>query len=151
MITMPKAPLFLNKKTVSMMSILKRIPLEEISIATRTIWHDKAIANKIAQDTDELISQAYKRKFAFFNGKSSKCIVGGLFYIMGYRYDSIKKQRELADKLDTTDVTIRASYKQWLETFPDLFEDVIEKLAQNEALRYYILVNLKPNTPLPQK
>lgn len=142
-ITTLKSFLLLSKITVKKMSILKRIPFEEVSIAAHRIWLNRIISDKIAQEADQIISQAYKRKFIFFNGKSSKCIVGGLFYILGFRYDAVKKQRELADKLGTTDVTIRASYKLWLETYPDLFEDVIEKLAQNEGLRYYILVDLK--------
>lgn len=133
------------------MSILKRIPFAEVSVAARTIWDDKTIATRVASETDGLISQAYKRNFTFFNGKSSKCIVGGLFYIMGFRYNSIKKQRELADKMGTTDVTIRASYKQWLETFPDLFPDVIEKLAHTPAFRYYVLVDLKQNAHSAQR
>jgi hypothetical protein len=132
------------------MSILKRITFEEVLAAARTIWADKTIANKIASATDKTISQTYKRKFTFFNGKSSKCLVGGLFYVMGFRYSSFKKQRELADKLGTTDVTIRASYKQWLETFPDLFPDVIEKLAQTPASGYYVRVDLKLNAHLVQ-
>ncbi|MCW4009389.1 MAG: hypothetical protein NWF05_02055 [Candidatus Bathyarchaeota archaeon] len=125
------------------MSILRRIPLKEISVAASTVWSDKATASKVALDADEIISRTYKRKFAFFTGKSSKCLVSGLFYILGFRYDAVVKQRALADKMGTSDVTIRASYKQWLETFPDLFLDVLGKLAQNAAFRCYVLSELK--------
>ncbi len=125
------------------MSILKRIPIEEVTAIARLVWPNKEVADTVALEADEIISRTYKRKFVFFNGKSSKCLVGGLFYLLGFRYDAVVRQRELADKLGTSDVTIRASYKQWLETFPDVFVDIIGKMAQNDAFRYYVLVELK--------
>lgn len=94
-------------------------------------------------DALEIIAKAHKRKFAFFNGKTSRGLVGGLFYLLGHKYDVVKNQKELADRLGTTDVTIRASYRNWLEAFPDLFLDVIGKLAQDQNLRYYVLTDLK--------
>ncbi len=68
---------------------------------------------------------------------------------MSYRYDSVKKQRELADRLGTSDVSIRTNYRQWLEEFPDLFLDVIGKFATDGSLRYYVLLNLKPRIAQP--
>jgi hypothetical protein len=56
----------------------------------------------------------------------------------------VKRQRELAWRLGTSDVTIRTSYRQWLQEFPDLFSDVIAKFAQDKELRYFVLLNLKP-------
>jgi len=129
-----------------LMSALNRIPYEEVLAAAHTLWSNEAVANKVAVETVEIINRTYKRKFAFFNGKSSKCIVGGLFYILGYRYNAVKKQRELADHLGTSDVTIRASYRQWLEVFPDLFLDVIGKFAEDNTLRYFVLLNHKQGT-----
>ena len=58
--------------------------------------------------------------------------MGGLFYLLGFRYDDSKKQREIAVTLQITDVSIRSSYKRWLKEFPDLFQDVIGKLADQE-------------------
>lgn len=125
------------------MSLLNRIPLDEISVAAHDVWLDKLIADKITVETVQIINQTYTRKFVFFSGKSSKCLVGGLFYLLGYRYDAIKKQKELADELCTSEVSIRMSYRKWLETFPDLFLDVIGKLGVNSALRTFVLLDLK--------
>ena len=124
------------------MSVLRRIPLENISAASYNIWSNKEIADKIALEAFEIISCTCRRRFAFFNGKSSKCLVGGLFYLLGYRYNDVKLQRELAERLTTTDVSIRASYRQWLEAFPDLFLDVIAKLAADDKLKFFVLLNL---------
>jgi transcription initiation factor TFIIIB Brf1 subunit/transcription initiation factor TFIIB len=126
-----------------MLGILNRISSDEVYIAARTVWFNKQISNRIADNTLEIIAKTSKRKFSFFNGKTSRGLVGGLFYLLGYRYDVVKNQKELADRLGTTDVTIRASYRSWLETFPDLFSDVISKLAQDQNLRYYVLTDLK--------
>lgn len=127
------------------MSSLRRIPPDEVSAAAHTIWSDESIADAISSETVQLINQTYTRKFAFFNGKSSKYLVGGLFYLLGYRHDAIKKQRELADQFGTTDVTIRASYRKWLQTFPDLFLDVIAKFAADRDLRCFVLLELNPS------
>ena len=86
--------------------MLRRIPPAEISVAARAVWLNKSIADAIALETIKIMNQTYIRKFAFFNGKSAKSIVGGLFYILGFRHDAIKKQNELADQLGTTDISI---------------------------------------------
>jgi transcription initiation factor TFIIIB Brf1 subunit/transcription initiation factor TFIIB len=123
--------------------IFRRISTQEIFAASHTVWSDKT-ADKIAQNAIEIIDYAHQKRFAFFNGKTSKGIVGGLFYLLSYRYDVVKRQRELAWRLGTSDVTIRTSYRQWLQEFPDLFSDVIAKFAQDKELRYFVLLNLKP-------
>jgi len=117
--------------------------VDEVSVAAHAVWFDKSIADKITWETVRIINQTYTRKFSFFSGKSSKCLVGGLFYLLGYRYDAIKKQNELADTLGTSDVSVRVSYRKWLETFPDLFLDVIGKFGTNSVLRTFVLLDLK--------
>jgi len=124
------------------MSILQRISTEEVLSVARIVWLDKKIADKVAKETSQIINQTYRRKFAFFNGKSFRNIIGGLFYILGYRHNSIKNQKELAGLLGTTEMTIRASYHKWLQAFPDLFCDVIGKFAKDKNLRYFVLLEL---------
>jgi transcription initiation factor TFIIIB Brf1 subunit/transcription initiation factor TFIIB len=125
------------------MGILNRISPEEVMAAAKTVWHNQLIANAISQETVDIITKTHKRKFSFFTGKTSRGLVGGLFYLLGYKYDAAKNQKELADRLGTSDVTIRSSYRNWLEEFPDLFQDVIGKLAQDQNLRWYVLVDLR--------
>ena len=125
------------------LSLLRRIASNEIAIAAHAIWLDKSIADRIAVDTVQSINQTYCRKIAFFGGKSSKCLVGGFFYLLGYRHNAIKKQSEIADQLHSSDVSIRVAYRKWIETFPDLFLDVITKFTANIALQPYVLIDLK--------
>jgi transcription initiation factor TFIIIB Brf1 subunit/transcription initiation factor TFIIB len=105
-------------------SLLK---VQEIMFAAHLLWQNKKTAKKIATDAVKIINQVCKRKFSFCNGKNLRCIVGGLFYLLGFKYDDPKKQREIAVALKITDVSIRASYRRWLKEFPDLFQGVIAK------------------------
>jgi len=140
MITPPNQTRALGSR--SSMSVLQRISTEEVLAIANKVWADRKIACAVALETSQIINQTYKRKFAFFNGKSSKNIIGGLFYILGCRHDSMKKQKELAYLIGTTEITIRASYHKWLQTFPDLFCDVIGKFALDKKLRYFVLLEL---------
>ena len=123
-------------------SLLK---VQEITAAAHLLWPNKKTARKITTDAVEIINQACKKKFSFCNGKSLRCIVGGLFYLLGFRYDDPKKQREIAVALQITDVSIRSSYKRWLKEFPDLFQDVIAKLADQE-LRHHCYHSRRPQS-----
>jgi len=127
------------------MNALNRIAISEVSDAAQAIWPQKNVSETIASETVKILNQTYKRKFSFFNGKSYRFLVGGLFYLLGYRHDAVRRQRELANILGTSDVTIRKAYRSWLETFPDLFLDVISKMAADKELRYYVLLDLTPN------
>ncbi len=122
---------------------MERISLEELYAAAKLVWRDSAISHKIAADAHKILSQAEKRKVTFYSGRRARGLVGGLFYLLGFRYNATKKQNELADVLGTSDVTIRVSYRKWLFEFSDLFGDVIEKMAQDESLKYFVLIDLK--------
>jgi hypothetical protein len=115
---------FIPEKDRITHSLLK---VQEIMDAAYLLWPTRNIATKITTDTVKIINQVNKKKFSFCNGKSSKCIVGGLFYLLSFRYDDPKKQREIAVALQTTEVSIRSFYKKWLSEFPELFQDVTTK------------------------
>jgi hypothetical protein len=143
MITLPTAELQYTRMKEYEMSVLNRIPKEEIIVASRILWANRTVADQIAHDSVQIINQTYKRKFSFYNGRKIKWVMSGLFYLLGYRYGLVKKQCELADKLGTSDTTVRDSYRLWLKTFPDLFVDVIGKMATDQNLKYYVLVDFR--------
>lgn len=115
----------------TLLSILKRISFEEILNAAETVWVNRTTAKKVAQAAFEIITKTSKNKVTFFNGRSSKSILGGLFYLLGFRYSNVKTQKKIAAQLGTTDVTVRVTYRKWLEEFPDLFPDAIGKLSES--------------------
>lgn len=118
-----------------MIKITKDVNDNDILVAARNIWADDKTAGKVAVEANRLIKIAYNRKSSFFNRRSSKFIAGGLFYLLGYRFDSKKNQRQIADKLGTTDNTVRSSYNRWIETFPDMFADVIVRFSPRKDLK----------------
>ena len=106
-----------------MTSILNRVSREETTLAARTIWVNQEKAD-IAANAIETLVKASAVNLGFLNGKSSRTILGGLFYILGHRFKAVKTQKEIADLLGTSDVSIRESYRSWLNEFPFLFTDV---------------------------
>jgi transcription initiation factor TFIIIB Brf1 subunit/transcription initiation factor TFIIB len=65
---------------------------------------------------------------------SEKGLLCGIFYILNLKNKAQKTQRGIALSLNTTDVTLRASYRKWLKEFSDLFSDVPAKLAEDEKI-----------------
>jgi hypothetical protein len=125
------------------LSMVDCISFDELSAAAQLVWSDKRVAGQIALGSYSILNSVRKRRITFYSGRRAKGLVGGLFYLLGFRFDAVKKQNELADVLGITDVTIRLSYRRWLIEFPDLFVDVIGKLAQDESLKYFVLIDLK--------
>jgi transcription initiation factor TFIIIB Brf1 subunit/transcription initiation factor TFIIB len=74
---------------------------------------------RIASEALNVINETCQRDPTPFSRKSEKGIVGGLFYLLGYRCGSIKTQREIARSLNTTEITIGASCRAWLKPFQD--------------------------------
>ncbi len=133
----------MQKGTVCFTLNTFRISTEEVTAAAKTLWLNQTVADAIAKDSIDIVEKTHKQKVSFFAGKTSRGLVGGLFYLLGYKYDSAKNQKELADHLGTSDVTIRTSYRNWLEEFPDFFQDVVGKLALDQNLRWYVLVDYR--------
>ncbi len=119
-----------------------RLPIQvsdrRIIKAAFAVWHDRKAAIKIGREALAIIVEAHDRKPGFFYGKSSKRIISGLFFLLGYKYDAIIGELELANQLGTTEVTLRKSYRNWLDSFPDLFKSAIFKLKLNPYIRKYI-------------
>jgi transcription initiation factor TFIIIB Brf1 subunit/transcription initiation factor TFIIB len=122
---------------------MERISFDNLLDTAQIIWSNKTTVHKVAADSYSILTKVQGRKITFYSGRRAKALVGGLFYLLGFRYNDVKKQNELAYKLGTTDVTIRKSYREWLISFPDLFADIIGKLAQHESLRYFVLLELQ--------
>jgi hypothetical protein len=113
--------------------ILRRIGQESILSFAQEIWSDEHSATaKIALRAVNVICEAYQRDPAFFSGKSAKGILGGLFYLLGHRFRKNKTQKEIAESLNATEMTIRASYREWLREFPGMFLDVNEQTRRRE-------------------
>jgi transcription initiation factor TFIIIB Brf1 subunit/transcription initiation factor TFIIB len=96
--------------------------------AARAVWVNQEFADDIASNALQILAQASRANLRLFNGKSPKCALGGLFYILGPMFYAPKTQREIADFLCTTEVSVRKSYHDWLSEFPQFFTDTTVKM-----------------------
>ena len=117
-------------------NIFYRIHSEKITSAARIVWINQKIADDIAQSALQILAKASKQNLRFFCGKSPKCILGGLFYILGFKFNSKITQREIADLLCTTEDSIRKSYKKWLIEFPQFFTDITALKIPKDTTTY---------------
>ena len=117
----------------SLTSIFYRIHCERITSAARVVWANQEIADYIASNALEILARASRQNLRFFCGKQPKSILGGLFYVLGFRFRAVKTQKEIADFLCTTEISIRKSYKSWLEGFPQYFTDVNDKIKEHNS------------------
>ncbi len=108
-----------------MVSILTRVLPDEILSAAKTVWTEEEVAKKVAMQSIQILNQASRINLKFFSGKAPKCFLGGLFYLLGIELCVKATQKELADMLCTTEVSIRKSYKLWLSEFPNFFHNHI--------------------------
>lgn len=116
-----------------------RLTARAISNSAKSLWRNQPeVARKIALQTENIILQIQK-KGEFLAGRTMKGVLGGLFYLLGFRYDNMKTQKEIAASLKTNEVTIRLSYRRWLCRFPDLFTDVVEKMKECSFLHDFSL------------
>jgi hypothetical protein len=118
---------------------LERLSSAQVLSYASVIWRDKqSMAKLIATETSHIIQIVSKRRPTFFSGKSEKGLLCGIFYLLSLKNKALKTQREIARSLNTTDVTLRASYRKWLKGFPDLFSDLRTFLAEDEKIGLFV-------------
>ncbi|MCW3999487.1 MAG: hypothetical protein NWE93_04555 [Candidatus Bathyarchaeota archaeon] len=109
-------------------SLLRNLSVTDSLAAAYLICGDTQGAIEIIVQSVATIRKAHRANALFFNGKATRSIIGGLLYLVCFRcYRSIN-QKTIADVLNTSDTSIRRSYREWLRVFPDLFADVQEKI-----------------------
>jgi len=114
-----------------------RIPSALVLEYAQNLWGhiDSRLAKRIGGEACRIIRRAYHEKPWFFCGKRKKHILSGLFYLLGWKYDmwsrDIRKTMfEIAYTLETTEITIRKSYRNWLHHFPWLYDLVGTRLKE---------------------
>ncbi len=113
--------------------ILHRIEEEDIlSFARKTWQNQRSVAMKMASKAVDVINETYQANPTFFSGKSMRGIIGGLFYVLGHRYGNARTQKEIAQSLNITEMTIRASCRNWIKPFQSFLKR--EKRKQQGAI-----------------
>jgi hypothetical protein len=91
--------------------------------ANKTWKGQRQVAESMASKAIRLVFEAYEKNPPFFGSKSRKWILGGLFYLLGQRNGVAKTQKQIAQSLKTNEMTIRASYREWLAQFPKFWSE----------------------------
>jgi hypothetical protein len=102
-----------------------RLSSKKVSSYAYEVWQDRSTAELMASEASLIIKTVRKRRCVFFSGKSEKGLLAGVFYLLGRKNKAMKTQREIARSLNTNDVTVRSSYREWLDAFPYLFDQNI--------------------------
>jgi transcription initiation factor TFIIIB Brf1 subunit/transcription initiation factor TFIIB len=92
--------------------------------AAKAVWVNQEVADDIASNALQILAKTSRQNLRFFCGKPPKCILGGLFYILGFRFKVVKTQSEIAYFLCTTEDSVRKSYNSWFREFPEQFTDL---------------------------
>jgi transcription initiation factor TFIIIB Brf1 subunit/transcription initiation factor TFIIB len=108
----------LNEQT---RSNAKRLSSQKVLLYASKLWRDQSIAELIAAEASDIIRTVYQRQRIFFSGKSEKRVLAGIFYLLGIKNKAKKTQKQIALSLNTNDVTVRNSYRDWLDNFPEFF------------------------------
>ncbi len=105
--------------------------MQVLSFACKVWRGQPGAAEAIADEATRIIQIGIERKPIFFSGKSAKGIAAGLFYSLGFVRGCTKTQAEIAKSLETTEMTVRASSRDWLTNFLDLFPTESRKYLSN--------------------
>ena len=106
-----------------------RITPAQVLRAAHKIWKDRKWARAIGEVAAETIRKCYERDKVFLCGRSLKGTLGGLFYILGRESDQIVSQEHIASALGSSGVTVRESYRRWLQRFPEWFPVMVKECA----------------------
>jgi transcription initiation factor TFIIIB Brf1 subunit/transcription initiation factor TFIIB len=105
---------------------LRRLTLIDVLNYASRIWKgQELVAKTIASETVKIIREAHEKQPSFFWDKSRKWLLGGLFYLIGKKTNVPKTQNQIAKCLDTGEITIRDSYREWLRHFPEFWPETM--------------------------
>lgn len=102
---------------------LRITPEQTLKLAHQVWAENPKIARKIGLKASELIEKCYQEKPTFFCGLSGKSVLSGLFYLLAFEHEVPKSMKEIGKPINTHTLTIKHSYRKWLEVFPELFPD----------------------------
>ena len=111
--------------------ILKRIDHDQILGLAKVVWEGRnLVAEHMASDATRLICEAYEKNPAFFGNRSKKWVLGGLFYLVGRKMNVTRTQKHIARCLNTNEMTIRNSCREWLRHFPEFWPETTDHLEE---------------------
>ena len=121
-----------RQRTLIAPKLSERFSRQESSKAARKVWKDTKVADKIALDTHEILKQIYPKDKdpylpSFLDRCENRTVFGGLFYILGSRYQNTKKtMKEIAKALGTHPTEIMSYYHMFCYNYPEILQQYSE-------------------------
>ena len=100
---------------------LRITPELALKLAHQVWVENPKIAREIGLKASELIEQFYQENPTFFCGLSDKSVLSGLFYLLGFQHQAFKSMKEIARATNTSEQTMKQSYRKWFNASPLLF------------------------------
>jgi transcription initiation factor TFIIIB Brf1 subunit/transcription initiation factor TFIIB len=101
-------------------------------IETFDLFDDEEISKRVAYDSAELLRKAWEKDRFSICGKRPTTLLGGAIYISSILNKQRITQKQIADQLNTNEVSIRKSYLLLIKITNinfDWFEDVRNSLG----------------------
>jgi hypothetical protein len=103
---------------------LRPLSVAEVLNYSSRIWKGQEhVAEMMTSETVRILRKAHEKTPTFFRDKSKKWVLGGLFYLVGRKMNVAKTQKHIARCLDTDEMTIRNSYREWFRRFPEFWSE----------------------------
>jgi hypothetical protein len=116
--------------------VVRRLSRVDVLNYASKIWKgQESIARAIASETIRIVGEAHEKAPSFFWGESGKWVFGGVFYLLGRRMKVARSQKQIARSLDTNEMTIRDSYRKWLEHFPEFWPEATAHPKESSSER----------------
>ena len=101
---------------------LSRLGVVDVLNYSSKIWKGQEhMAEMVTSETVRLLRKAQEETPTFFQSKSKQWVLGGLFYLVGRKLNLAKTQKHIARCLDTDEMMIRNSYREWFKHFPEFW------------------------------
>jgi len=103
----------MRKKPVNECYLCLRIEPKDVAIWAHNIWSaEPDFARHVVRETLKLVREIYQKNPTLLCGRTTRTIVGTLFYLLGLKHEEYRKsQTEIADALNIKEVTIRRNYE----------------------------------------
>jgi hypothetical protein len=110
---------------------LRRLGVADVLNYSSRIWRGQDhVAEMMTSETVRILRKAHEKTPTFFRDKSKKWVLGGLFYLVGRKMNAAKTQKHIARCLDTDEMTIKNSYREWFRHFPEFWPQATVHLEE---------------------
>ena len=122
---------------------LRITPELTLKLAHQVWAENPKIAREIGLKSARTIEQCYHKKPTFLCGQTANSVLAGLFYLLGFQHQAFKSMKEIARATNTSEQTMKQSYRKWFNASPLLFPGLKFELVYYESGSYGLYPTFK--------